>query len=204
MRRRSPAREYADLAGDYDRRYRRYAGKTHQALLDGCAPESGQRILDAGCGTGLLLSRFAQADAATILVGTDPSAAMLQVASRRLRGAVRLLQAPSEALPLASETIHLLLSASSLHYSQRPLLVLQEFVRVLAPGGRLLLTDWCGDSLAVRAMERYLRCTGRTSHVLRSRQLLHLLAETGLLIEKLSFYRAGWPWFMMLIEARKA
>jgi 3' terminal RNA ribose 2'-O-methyltransferase Hen1 len=52
-----------------------------------------RRVLDLGCGAGALLQRLAR-DGYDEVVGVDVSAAALEKADRRLKGAVKLIQSP--------------------------------------------------------------------------------------------------------------
>jgi SAM-dependent methyltransferase len=101
------------------------------------------RLLDIGTGTGrvleLLAPRVQQA------LGIDASKAMLALARSRLAGpdfahcAVRL--ADMYRLPLADATFDTVVLQMVLHHAEQPANVVQEAVRVLAPGGRLLVID---------------------------------------------------------------
>ena len=106
---------------------------------------SGARVLDAGCGTGLLTLAFLRvherpADIASI----DLSLRSLQTARRAAqklpkgpRRRAAFAQSNALALPFADETFDLVLTSGVLEYL--PLREgLGELARVLAPGGHLL------------------------------------------------------------------
>ncbi len=198
----SAIREYARLAPRYDRRYRAYLDRTHGEVLRHLGDCSGARILDAGCGTGLLLAAVSARAPAARLLGVDPSPEMLARARARLGAGAGLLQGRAEALPVASGRVDLVLSSSSLHYIAEPERALSEFARVLAGGGRLLLTDWCADSGPVRWMERFLHWRGRESHVMHGGEVVGLLEKTGFEVARCTRYSAGFPWTLYLCSAR--
>ena len=118
------------------------AQAVEDALLALVPPGSGA-LLDIGTGTGrvleLLAPRVRQA------LGVDASRAMLALARSRLAGpdnthcAVRL--ADMYRLPLASASFDIVVLQMVLHHAEDPGLAIAEAVRVLRPGGRLLLVD---------------------------------------------------------------
>jgi ubiquinone/menaquinone biosynthesis C-methylase UbiE len=102
-------------------------------------PAPGQ-VLDVGCGTGAVLRRLAACLPTARLVGVDPAPRMLAEARKRLDG-VRLEQAAAERLPFADASFDLVVSAMSFDHWADQELGLAECVRVLRPGGRLVLAD---------------------------------------------------------------
>ncbi len=197
--------EYAALAGRYDRRYRYYNARSHREILRQLGVLDDACVVDAGCGTGLLLERIARRAPNTKRVGIDPSPEMLAVARQRLPADTRLLQAGSEALPLGTQSVDLLVSSSSLHCLPDAGPAIAEFSRVLRPGGRLILADWCADALSVRLMECSLRLLGRSpTYALRTEKLLELFALNRLTLSELRRFSAGYPWDMYLACARQS
>ena len=91
--------------------------------------------IDVGCGTGRWTARLSA-------IGVDASPAMLAVAAAKpgLRG--RLVVADATALPIASGAADLVLCALTLGHIRDQAAAMQEFSRILAPGGTLLLTDF--------------------------------------------------------------
>ncbi|MCF8035183.1 MAG: methyltransferase domain-containing protein [Desulfarculaceae bacterium] len=98
----------------------------------------GQRVLDLGCGlgasAGLLASR------GLCVLGLDLSASLLGEA-RQAHSGLPLLRAEAAALPLATASLHGVLSECVLSLCPDPGAVLAECRRVLGPGGCLLLSD---------------------------------------------------------------
>jgi len=119
------------------------AQAVEDALLSLVAEGAGGALLDIGTGTGrvleLLAPRVRQA------LGVDASRSMLALARARLAGpafahcSVRL--ADMYRLPLASTSFDTVVLQMVLHHAEDPGLALAEAVRVLRPGGRLLLID---------------------------------------------------------------
>jgi ubiquinone/menaquinone biosynthesis C-methylase UbiE len=109
----------------------------------------GESVLDAGCGTGLLLRQQALAvGAGGRSEGIDFSDDMLAHARDRCAGLdqVRLQQGTVESLPFEDASFDALSCTQTLLYVEQVVRALEEFHRVLKPGGRLavLETDWSG------------------------------------------------------------
>ncbi|HEY9844403.1 MAG: class I SAM-dependent methyltransferase [Candidatus Sericytochromatia bacterium] len=120
-----------DHPGFYERR----------ATLSLLPPLRGQRVLDAGCGPGVYSLWLAQQGAE--VTALDYSPAMLEMLRKQAgrRSPIRLLQADlSGPLPLPNQGFDLILCAMVLQHLRDWAPVLQEFRRLLAPGGRLVLS----------------------------------------------------------------
>lgn len=101
-------------------------------LFGGQAPAG--RILDAGCGIGLLGRLYPELH----LVGLDASMTLL----REARTGYRLrVEGSAEALPFESESFDVVVALNMLHHVIRPELAVSEFGRVLKPGGTLIAVD---------------------------------------------------------------
>jgi len=123
--------------------------------------QPGERVLEVAVGPGVvheqLLTRVRREG---FLAGVDLAAGMLRAARRRIPGA-RLARADARALPFASENFDLVWASYFLDLIPTAELVpvLKEFLRVLRPGGRLLLVNFskCGERLT--AWERLYQMT---------------------------------------------
>jgi ubiquinone/menaquinone biosynthesis C-methylase UbiE len=105
----------------------------------------GQRLLDAGCGTGRFLGFVKQNYPRLPVVGLDLSEAYLRRARRELEAWswVELIQGAAEALPFPDASLDLVACIYLFHELPRRVRVraATEFARVLRPGGRLVLVD---------------------------------------------------------------
>jgi ubiquinone/menaquinone biosynthesis C-methylase UbiE len=190
--------KYARLAPEYDARWSFYVEATTRETLARLSLQPMDQVLDVGCGTGALLWRLAESHSAALLSGVDPVPEMLAVARRRLPAEVELREGWAERLPFAEERFDLVVSCNMFHYIQRPAEALREMRRVLKPGGRLIVTDWCDDYLACRVCSWYLRLSGRARiKVHRQRECLRLLQEAGYREVDAERYRISWLWGLM-------
>ncbi len=97
---------------------------------------SGKRVLDVACGTGNYL-KIAESFGA-ITVGCDISESMVGIC--RDKGLKDLLVNDYHNLPFRDGTFDLALCVAAIPYSDHPLDVLRELVRVLTDGGTLIFT----------------------------------------------------------------
>ena len=95
------------------------------------------------------------------LAGIDLVPEMLGIARVRLGSRVHLVAGNAEGLPFDRGTFDIVTSSSSFHYWLDPGRGLDEISRVLRPGGRLVITDWCDDYLACRICDIVLRVFNR-------------------------------------------
>jgi SAM-dependent methyltransferase len=99
------------------------------------------RVLDVGCGTGVLADRLA--GSGYEVVGLDPSEGMLDVMRERAPQ-VEAVHGSGTEMPFEDGEFDLSLSVATMHHiADRDLVqsALQEMVRVVKPGGRILVWD---------------------------------------------------------------
>lgn len=94
-------------------------------------------ILDIGCGTGLAHSQFLIAYPKSEITGLDFSAKML--AQNQPNKRVNLVQSDCHELPFNDFSFDLVFSNMALHWTNEPD-VLKESLRILKPGGLLLMS----------------------------------------------------------------
>ena len=102
----------------------------------------GLEALDAGCGTGFL--SFELASRGHRVTGVDFAPAMIAEARRKARErevAVRFEEADAERLPFAPGSFDLVISRHVLWTLPHPEAAIDEWKRVLRPGGRLAVVD---------------------------------------------------------------
>lgn len=112
-------------------------------LVDRASIKPTDRVLDVACGTGIVARLVAQhAAAASDLAGLDPNAGMLAVARKTAppTPAISWYEASAEDMPLPDRTFDVVLCQMGLQFMADQPAALEEMQRVLADGGRLLLS----------------------------------------------------------------
>lgn len=179
--------EFDHLAARYDAWYATAVGawadrRETEAIFRLLALKSGERLLDVGAGTGRIA--LAAARRGAVVVGVDPSRAMLGVARRRLADrSVALLRADATRLPFADGSFEAAVAVTLLCFAADPAAVLREIARVLRPDGRLVLGElnrWSLWALVRRAEGLIRPTTYRAAHFRGIHDLRHLLLAAGL------------------------
>jgi ubiquinone/menaquinone biosynthesis C-methylase UbiE len=97
----------------------------------------GERILDVGCGDGRFL-RFCESQMSEGSVyGTDVSYVRLQ---RCIGEQLKVGQAEVENMPFADNTFQTILLIEVIEHTWQPEKALKELARILAPGGKMILS----------------------------------------------------------------
>lgn len=104
--------------------------------------EPDMRVLDVGCGPGSLAQAVSAKSCAAHMVGLDVDRDMLQHAQRKVVGG--WAAGFAQALPFLDGAFDRVTMTLLLHHLRRPEkeAALHEALRVLRPGGHLLVTDW--------------------------------------------------------------
>ncbi len=125
----------------YDQRWfqRLTFGPIHNAVLSTLRRFEPPRVLDVGCGTGRLASRIGRELRETRVVGCDFSRGMLERAAA-LSQEVRWVRGNALHLPFRASSFDAIVSTEAFHWFPDQSAALAEFFRVLAPGGRFLLS----------------------------------------------------------------
>lgn len=117
--------------------------KQHARLLLDILP--GQQILDAGCGTGEDAQEFARlVGSEGHVIGLDFSQAMLDAARLRSQETllpVSFIQGDLHRLPFAENSFDRCYADKTFQHLPNPELALTELIRVIRPGGRLVIVD---------------------------------------------------------------
>ena len=135
------AGSYDDLADRFDRLSDRHTARIAEALAEEVRRTQADRVIDVGCGSGLLTRRLLGRE----VVGVDLSAGMLAVAKQRCDAV--FVRADAEAFGFQDESVDCIASLFALLHLPDPLACLRECRRVLRVGGRIHVAFGAGPTL---------------------------------------------------------
>ncbi len=118
---------------------RRFFRRWAERLVAHAEVRPGQRVLDAGCGTGIVARTVSETAPGAKVTGLDPNEGMLHEARRQDPGQRVTWQAGAlESLPFADDGFDLVLSQQVLQFVPERSTALAGIRRVLAPQGQLV------------------------------------------------------------------
>jgi SAM-dependent methyltransferase len=122
-------------------------------VADAAGIASGDRVLDVGCGTGILARNAAErVGSVGHVTGLDLDEGMLSVA-RRAGPGIEWRQGDATELPFEDATFDAVVSQFALMYFPDRVAALREMWRVLAPAGRLAVAVWAPHERATGYVE---------------------------------------------------
>ena len=147
------AASYDHLAASFDRHTQRYTTYAVDALLDELDLNSVNRVLDIGCGSGIVtlaLARVLKPGAQAI--GLDLSDGMLEFAraaavDQDLTEGTVFLKGDAEAIDLPEGDVDAVVSLYAFRHLPHPERAAAEAFRVLRPGGRVAIASGSGPEL---------------------------------------------------------
>jgi len=145
------------------------------------------RILEAGTGKGHFALELARAGYhfTTFDISVEEQAiAKLNLAYFGLDKQVNFLIEDGEHIGFADQSFDIVFSVNTLHHLHHPYQVVDEFIRILSPRGRLVLSDFTEDGFKV--MDKIHGCEGGRHEVgkVNLSDIEKYLVKKGFLIEK--------------------
>jgi SAM-dependent methyltransferase len=122
---------------------------TLSLILETFAPIDGRRILDIGCGPGVLAGALAGRGAT--VTGIDPGEAAIRDARARVPAA-RFELASAEALPFADASFDGAVMLNALHHVPDPAAALSEAARVVGPGRVVVIVEPLAEGSSFAAL----------------------------------------------------
>jgi ubiquinone/menaquinone biosynthesis C-methylase UbiE len=158
---RRAARKWTRISAGYDIGVRLLFGRFWRQWQDAVLPFAQGRVLEVGCGTGLLLQRLAARGNA---VGVDLSAGMLSKAAARLgeRRTGNVVRADAQRLPFKDGSFDSVVSTFALTAVPDLDAALAEMARVIREGGKMAVVS-VGDPESNSRLTRMLTTVWRAA-----------------------------------------
>lgn len=176
---------YDSWVGDYERDVRSWGYTLPERIAEGLVSTIGSSgtgtVLDAGCGTGLVGQAIRANGLGHRLVGTDVSVASLHSADDRTIYSALVAADISAGLPFVAQSFAAIACGGVLTYVPDTEAALREFLRLVAPGGVVVVsqrTDLWAERDCDAVMQR-LQTTGVTVDVGDAEPYLPELDEYG-------------------------
>ena len=147
-------RRYGETAPMYERRYEQIQREKYEIVTGNLPPVS--KVLDLGCGTGMLLSELARRSG--FVVGIDSSPEMLELARKR-RGSAALVLTDADHLPFVDRSFDAVVSVTLLQNMPNPAATVREVARVTKPRGIVIMTT-LKHKHSLGELERWIRAAG--------------------------------------------
>lgn len=127
---------YDQTAWIYNQRYEEIQEEKYRTLLPKITLKKIDLILDAGCGTGMLLEKFTQKHTA---VGIDFSKEMLRIAKNKIKNS-NLIRADLNNLPFRDNIFSKILGITVIQNIEKPQIAIREIARTLQKKGLAALS----------------------------------------------------------------
>jgi SAM-dependent methyltransferase len=131
-----------DVSADaYVRFMGRYSQPLAEQFVDLVGVRRGDRVLDVGCGPGILTAPLVARCGPDHVAAVDPSPSFVS-ATRRLFAEVDVREAPAETLPYDDDAFDATLAQLVVHFMADPVAGLREMGRVTRAGGHVAASVW--------------------------------------------------------------
>jgi ubiquinone/menaquinone biosynthesis C-methylase UbiE len=158
-------------------------GRARRGLIAQANIQSGQHILDIGCGTGTLVMLLKRKYPSVQVVGLDPDPKALRRAKNKLRRAgvsAQLDQGFADQLSYEDDSFDRVFSSFMFHHLEERdrEMMLGEVVRVLKPEGSFHLLDFAADHASHGPLDHFIHAHARLKDNTQER-LLQLMSSAG-------------------------
>ena len=146
--RREHSAYYDAIAASYEELHGEEQEKKYEMILANLPPLKGKRVLDVGCGTGLLFKHLEGSDCH----GIDLSEELIRRVPKKY--AARVQVAPAEDLPFPGSAFDIIISVTALQNMMSPKQAIDEMKRV---GKKAFAISFLKKSAKRETLERLLR-----------------------------------------------
>lgn len=197
------ARAYHRMAPQYDDRWYRYTEEVFNRALRSMEGQDPLGVLDVGCGTGEFFRRLKDRFPEAFLVGVDPAAGMIEAARRKFGSdsQISFRCIPAEALTFREGQFDWAISLNALHCFRNAQIAVGEMARVLKPGGRFLVADWCRDAWMCRLLNQWCRWFDPAhAWMYTAGELRRMVESQGIRVIRIDRFRVSGPGRLRLWE----
>jgi len=131
-------RSYDEISLPYRELYGKEQSVKHDVVLAALGRQLSGRILDVGCGPGILLQKIQ--DISEIIVGIDTSVQMLKAAAAVEKRKYHLVCADADSMPFRDKTFGTAFAFTLLQNLPNPEKSLKELSRVIDSEGSIVIT----------------------------------------------------------------
>lgn len=154
---------------------------SNRITIHALALQADDNLLDIGCGSGSALREASELITKGRLVGADPTPGMVEIATQNTQDhpaqqRIEYIRSGAGDLDLEDASIQIAISINALHHWDDIAAGLQEVLRVLVPGGQLVV---CEDH-EVQEMSG-----------VNKDQILKVLKQAGFVVEKTEVHHEG-------------
>ena len=157
-----------------------------------------ESVLDVGCGTGAVLALLHEKYPDKRYVGLDLTPEMIEVARTKVAPGMEFVVGDAENLPFGNDSFDAVLCSNSFHHYPDQVAFFAGALRVLRPGGRLILRDYTASDAVVWLMNHVEMplahlCGHGDVRILKEREFVQMAQAAGfevLLMEAQKGFRA--------------
>lgn len=200
------SKEYVDKR--YFQEYSKdYHSNWNEEIVSLLPEDNNSKVLDFGCGTGILLQRINKSIKSNF--GLDISFDMLKYALIICPNS-NLIIGDGEQMPFPGNTWDSVISRGAIHHCPAPQKALKEIYRSLKPGGILILSEPCIDSIMIQLIRVILYKNNKKfseiHRAFKSKCLVKMLLESGFEVIKvkrfgyIAYPLCGFPDFIPLLD----
>ena len=202
---------YSKTAYVYEDKWKQYLASTESALLEQLKLKGKETILDAGCGTGSLISAIREKfKHRGKIIGFDITPAMLDLAETKLtvhskfNKSLQLELAHCENFSVKHNSVDIVICSSVLHHLPHPENAVRSFHRALKKGGRLVLLDFCTDYPTTQLLDWWRQLFHPAHHrAYKSAFVDEMLKKNKFSVVSFKTWKATPTIGVMLFEAKK-